>query len=232
MATEPAELPADIWLSISCLLSVRDILRLQIVSFVATTSYRVNADCPSNQTCKSLRKILADRYVWFNALQDILTVTTLPDLMNVDLAQLPAPELRRRSILSARTDTEWRIHETIIPRNIQALQVGDAEQYRVAKSHFVPGGEWLVNLLVDGTLCLQGINTTTSAAIDTGFKTVVPDMKIKMTLSQGAKMETLVLLKMWSWDKTCVQFQTQLGSLADAEEQYTRSLYYDCLVPY
>ena len=203
MVTELVELPADIWLSISCLLSVRDILRLQLVSFNPTRFCFVDSQRPLNQTCKYLRNTLADRYVWSNALQDILTVTSLPDLFNVDLAHLPAPELRRRSILSARTDTEWRIKGNITPRNIQSLQVGDAEEYRVAKSHFVLNGEWLVNLLVDGTLCLQGINTTTPAAIETGFKTAEPDVKIKMTLSQGVKMETLVLLRMWSWDTRC-----------------------------
>jgi hypothetical protein len=152
------------------------------------------------KTCKSLRDILADKYVWFYALRDIMTAVTMPDLNDADLALTSTEELKRRAVLATRVDLQWR-KATVTLQSARHLCADDVHA-RVAKAKFLPGGEWLVLLLHDGTLCLQGSTSTVPCVVDPDFKTRNPD--VRMNLSLSAKNDTLVLLRTWHWDTRCV----------------------------
>lgn len=138
-----------------------------------------------------------------------MTAVTMPDLSDANLALISAEELKRRAVRAASVDLLWR-KATVVPRSIQAIPAGDA-LIRVAKAKLLPGGEWLVLLLSDGTLCLQASASTVPCVTDPSFKTENPD--VRMTLSLSAKNETLVLLRTWSWDTeyvliSCVDFMS------------------------
>jgi hypothetical protein len=151
-----------------------------------------------------LRDILAEKYVWLHALRDIMTAVTLPDLDDADLTLISSEELKRRVVLATRVDLLWR--KPIVPlKSIRTLPVGNAwPPVTVAWAKFLPGGEWLVLLLNNGTLCLQASNAAVPCVVDPDFQTENPHVHINLSLSE--RNETLVLLRTWSWDIACVQF--------------------------
>lgn len=111
---------------------------------------------------------------------------------------MTAQELKRRAVLATRVDIEWRLKPSITPRTFQVIK--SAGPGAIAKSKFVPGrgGLWLVNLLTDGTLCLQATDSIVPAVIDSSFRTDNRDVRMNLSLSD--KNEPLVLLRTWSWD--------------------------------
>ena len=137
-----------------------------------------------------------------------MTAVTMPDLEDVDLALISASELKRRAVLATRVDTQWR-KPTVVPRSVRILPAADA-LIRVVKAKLLPGGEWLVLLLSDGTICLQASTSTVPCVTDPSFKTENPD--VRMTLSLSEKNETLVLLRTWSWDARYIVFKLLYGS--------------------
>lgn len=146
---------------------------------------------------------MAEHYVWYRALKDILTIVFIPDLSRINLALFSAEELKRRAVLAARVDYVWRQ-----PKVTPKVRIVDipCNLRRIIKAKLIPGGEWLVNLLSDGTLCLQAVTSNMPCIIDSSFslKTENPDLRISLSLSPTN--ETLVLLRTWSWDARCVIF--------------------------
>lgn len=125
-----------------------------------------------------------------------MTAVTMPDLRDADLAVFSAEVLKQRAVLATRVDLLWR-KAIVAPQSIRILPAGDAH-VRVAKVKFLPGGEWLVLLLSDGTICLQASTSTVPCVVDSSFKTETSDVRMNLSLSE--KNETLVLLRTWSWD--------------------------------
>ncbi|KAF7979563.1 hypothetical protein HWV62_41840 [Athelia sp. TMB] len=171
---------ADIWLAVSLLLPVKDLLNLQA-------------------TCRHLRDLLALAYVWSAALQDITTAVTLPDLP--PLATLSSQELKRRAVLAARIERCWGQRSVRVPQSSLRSVPTRGGASRVIKAKLVSGGQWIVLLLKDGTLCLQAAAAAAPCVVDTSFKTLLDsDVRITLSLSAGTPRETLVLLRTWMWD--------------------------------
>jgi hypothetical protein len=148
---------------------------------------------------------MAEHYVWFHALRDILMVVAIPDLSHAKLALLSPEVLKRRAVLAARVDYAWR--QRITPK-VRIVNISSSLA-RVVKAKLMPGGDWLVNLLSDGTLCLQAVTSNVPCVIDPSFRTENPD--VRMTLSLSATNETLVLLRTWSWDNSVLSPSITVG---------------------
>ncbi|KAF7979568.1 hypothetical protein HWV62_41850 [Athelia sp. TMB] len=178
MANSVLELKADIWLSVSLLLPVIDLLRLQA-------------------TCKHLRDLLSLDYVWSSALKDIMTTVTFPDHSSRNLS-LSSLELKHRAVLAARVERYWGQPKVLVtPRNLQSLPTRDG----VIKARLVKGGQWIVLLLTDGTLCLQAAAADAPCVVDSSFKTLTNSyVWMTLSLSAGMPRETLVLLRTSKWD--------------------------------
>jgi hypothetical protein len=132
-----------------------------------------------------------------------MTAVTMPDLSDADLTLISSEELKRRVVLATRVDLLWR--KPIVPlKSIRTLPTGDA---CIGWAKFLPGGEWLVILLNNGTLCLQASSAAVPCVrvVDPDFQTENPQ-DVRMNLSLSEKNETLVLLTVstWSWDIACV----------------------------
>lgn len=155
-----------------------------------------------------------------------MTAVTMPDLSNVDLALISSGELKRRAVLASQVDFQWR-QPTVTPRSVRTLPTGD-DFVRVTKIKLLPGGEWLVLLLSDGTLCLQGSTSTMPCVVDHNFKTENPEFSVRMNLSLSEKNETLVLLRTWSWDTMYVPSSRQMQTLNLKESsQCTKSFHHN-----
>jgi hypothetical protein len=131
-----------------------------------------------------------------------MTAVVMPDLGDADLALMSAKELKRRAVLAACVDLQWR-KPTVVPRSVRTLTTKNT-LLRTIKAKLLPGGEWLVLLLSDGTLCLQASTSTEPCVIDSRFATDFHD--VRMALSLSAKNETLILLRTWSWDPKFVLY--------------------------
>lgn len=141
-------------------------------------------------------------YVWSTALKDIMTVVTLPDLDRNALSSLNNPKLKRRAVLAARVEHQWGHNPSVSPgaSRIRSFPTRDGPS-RVIKAKLVMGGEWIVLLLKDGTLCLQAATASAPCVVDNSFKTLLDtDVRITLSLSAGSPKETLVLLRTWMWD--------------------------------
>jgi hypothetical protein len=131
-----------------------------------------------------------------------MTAVVMPDLDDAELALMSAEELKRRAVLAACVDLQWR-KPTVVPRSVRTLTAKNTLLH-IIKAKLLPGGEWLVLLLSDGTLCLQASTSTEPCVIDSRFSTDFHD--VRMALSLSAKNETLILLRTWSWDPKFVLY--------------------------
>ncbi|KZP17874.1 hypothetical protein FIBSPDRAFT_864505 [Athelia psychrophila] len=129
-----------------------------------------------------------------------MTVVTLPDLERNALASLAGPELKRRTVLAARVEHQWGHSARVAPGAIRSFPTRDGPS-RVIKAKLVRGGQWIVLLLKDGTMCLQAATASAPCVVDHSFKArLESDVRITLSLSAGSPKETLVLLRTWMWD--------------------------------
>ncbi|KAF7986572.1 hypothetical protein HWV62_26324 [Athelia sp. TMB] len=184
MVTSALDLKADFWLTVSLLLSVKDLIRLQA-------------------TCKHLREVLSLDYVWSSALRDIMAVAVNPGDSPCTLSSLSSVELRHRAVLAARIERFWgRDSDVVAPRSsIRTCRLTDSGMGRAVQARLVRGGQWIVLLSADGTLRLQSAKDWEFCAEDLSFMMPV-DSEVQMTLSlsAGTHKETLVLLRRSMWD--------------------------------
>ena len=142
-------LPYDIWLAVTCFLSVRDILNLQTVCYTIFFFFSRLLLMVHLQTCRQLRKTCESRYVWLCVLQDILSAIPLPNLRH-SLSQLSADELKKKAIIAARIAHLWN-QETVIPQKAYKFECDSG----VVSLHLLPGGKWMIIVHFDGTLVLH-----------------------------------------------------------------------------
>ncbi|KAF7979566.1 hypothetical protein HWV62_41846 [Athelia sp. TMB] len=184
MVTSALDLKADFWLTVSLLLSVKDLIRLQA-------------------TCRHLREVLSLDYVWSSALRDIMAVAVNPGDSPCTLSSLSSVELRHRAVLAARIERFWgRDSDVVAPRSsIRTCRLTDSGMGRAVQARLVRGGQWIVLLSADGTLRLQSAKDWEFCAEDVSFMMPV-DSEVQMTLSlsAGTHKETLVLLRRSMWD--------------------------------
>lgn len=123
-------LPFDIWQLVSTYLSVKDIVRLSLVS-------------------KSLYTMTLERSIWYDVLQDLLRILPVSRIQR-SLLSMTAADCKSEAVRLARMDSTWR-HSDIDPAEIRRFSCESSEVIQIL---FLPGGEWLLTLLSDGALRL------------------------------------------------------------------------------
>ena len=166
--------------------------------------------------------------MWSSALKDIMTTVTFPDHSPRSFS-LSSLELKHRAVLAARVERYWGQPKVLVTsRNLQSLPTRDG----VIKARLVKGGQWIVLLLTDGTLCLQAAAANAPCAVDTSFRTLANSyVWMTLSLSAGMPRETLVLLRTSTWDAGYVF--SMLSSVKDGADleccrQPWKSIDYDC----
>ncbi|KZT30076.1 hypothetical protein NEOLEDRAFT_305626 [Neolentinus lepideus HHB14362 ss-1] len=103
------------------------------------------------RTCKELYLITEDPSLWSYVLSEILGYP-LPYTVRIDPCLWPEP-LRKRVLIASRVDDAWH-DRNIMPRHVQFIPSASGLKDVV----LLPGGQWLVSLLQDGTLELQSVH--------------------------------------------------------------------------
>lgn len=124
-------LPFDVWQHTSAYLPVKDLLCLSLVS-------------------KSLYNMMIERSIWHDALQDILRIIPVPRIQR-SLLTMTAAECKYEAVRLVRKDATWRRGD-VDPTDMRRFNYISIDVRRVL---FVPGGDWVVTLLSDGTLRLH-----------------------------------------------------------------------------
>ncbi|TFK51212.1 hypothetical protein OE88DRAFT_1514597 [Heliocybe sulcata] len=103
------------------------------------------------KTCKELYAFTEDRSLWNYVLSGLLSYP-LPYTVRIEPSLWPQSS-RQRALVASRVDEAWH-DKNILPRHIHFLP----SVLGLKDVLLLPGGEWLVSLLHDGTLQLQAVH--------------------------------------------------------------------------
>ena len=183
-------LPLDVWISISSLLAIRDILALRTVR---TAILRDITYVTGPQSCKLLHQLMDNRSIWYKALVDILSAIYVPG-MRETFPTMSSEQLRQKATHMTRLDRRW-YQGSLMPTKIQRYHcASDAHSV-----HFVQGGEWVIIMFQDGRLELYGAHNMTEASIRIPCSTT-PDAHFEMGISMTSRLMTLVHVTEKRWN--------------------------------
>lgn len=93
-----------------------------------------------------------ERSIWYSALADILAIIHIPGMLS-RLPTMSTEALRERAIRMWRVDQCW-YQGPLRPTIIQRYRCDT----NVTRVHFMPGGDWVIMTLVNGSIHLCAAN--------------------------------------------------------------------------
>lgn len=95
---------------------------------------------------------MEDRSIWQYALSDILSVVPIPRLKH-RLHLMSSRELRIQTLKMFRLHWSW-LKGPVEAKRVRTCTVGERGSREAERVQFIPGGDWILVMLSDGTLLL------------------------------------------------------------------------------
>ncbi|KZT22036.1 hypothetical protein NEOLEDRAFT_1244188 [Neolentinus lepideus HHB14362 ss-1] len=160
-------LPLDVQIEIFQSLAIDDVLRLRLVS-------------------KNLYSSTEIRSLWFSAVTKALEVVPIPQVFK-KLSAMPTATLQFEAIRHSMLERSWH-RENLAPMSLREIPSFHDVQYL----ELLPGGDWLVTIAGDGSVCLQHVSEPRPRIVKRGIDAYLHKMTSAISYSSG--FDSLLLI--------------------------------------